>query len=196
MKHLDLYSISFETFQAKCIKEASYTLAGDVARRNYQNVVVGSIFSGTTLLSMEMAHHMTHENSAFVYAHNFIGSIAGLGDAVQFQRFFNNHVLILIEMSRQNPCDTFEIMLQYGNYHFGFGIGTLRQNCLDAVNYMFSLISDDRLGIGVFHDPFVALAAHFLGFEGARSLRDMEAISFVMGDDGKIRVLGIKEVVS
>ena len=194
MKRLDLYSISLATLDNKLITEDFYALVANVAKRNYQdpNLMVEAVFSGTTILSARIADDMAFENPAFANAHNFVGNISGLGDSTQFQRFFNEHVLI--EMSRKNPYDAFEIMLLHKQFHFGFGLGTLRQNCLDAINYMFSLISAGGLGVGVFYDPFVALAAHFFDFEGARSLRDMEAISFVM-DNGKISVLGIKEVV-
>ena len=56
---------------------------------------------------------------------------------------------------------------------------------------MFNVMDKDQNGLGVFHDPTIALTAKFLGFEDARSLSDMESITFTMDDDGNIDVVGI-----
>lgn len=57
---------------------------------------------------------------------------------------------------------------------------------VEAVRNMFAIMEDGQLGVGVFHDPFISLAALAFGLEDARELVPMEYVVFTMDDNGDI----------
>lgn len=65
-------------------------------------------------------------------------------------------------------------------------IKVLAEEAEEGLRRMFSQMSDGQLGVGIFHDPLISLAAWWLGLKDARSLESMEAIVFTMNDDGMI----------
>ena len=65
-------------------------------------------------------------------------------------------------------------------------IKVLAEETEEGLRRMFAQMSDNELGVGVFHDPLISLAAKRLGLKDARSLEVMEAIVFTMNDDGVI----------
>ena len=63
-------------------------------------------------------------------------------------------------------------------------------NAAKCVAWMFSEMDDGGFGLAYGHDPLISLAARYLGFKDARSLKTLEYIDFIE-DGGMISVGGI-----
>lgn len=65
-------------------------------------------------------------------------------------------------------------------------ISTFYSEAVEAVKRIFAVMEDGQLGVGIFHDPFISLAALNFGLQDARALIPMEYIVFTMDDNGDI----------
>lgn len=60
-----------------------------------------------------------------------------------------------------------------------------------AVVKMFNLMKDGGFALAAGHDPLISLAGRFFGWKRPRSLRTLEWIDIIQGDDGEIYFAGI-----
>jgi len=183
-KRLTLHRHSDKTPDGKHISHAGKLLA--MATGAIYKDQVHHVFFGPLIRTTESLCYLTAGNpEVFSDVTIFPSPIIGLGDEALFTQIATSKFKNLVSTE---GLSFLEATLQA---HDNETVEEFGQKSILAIRDMFQTMKDRQIGVGVFHDPIIALAAHFLGFENARSLESMESITFEQDEDGSITVVGI-----
>jgi hypothetical protein len=144
----------------------------------YRNKKVAHVFTSPLITSTETLISIMVGNKAFEDAVQHV-AIEGLGtkDALtllnneQFRDLVAGDVSTLEAVVIAHDLDIREVFVD---------------EAMVAIKEMFACMADGELGVGVFEDPFISMAAEVCGLEDARSLEPLEHIVFKMDDGGDI----------
>jgi len=182
MKKLTLYRHSEKTQDGNHI---SFTDGLRLAMATGATITdnISHVFHGPLPRTAETACYLVAGNpNAFSDATQH-DPIVGLGDNDLFSEMFPDNV--------RNLVGKYSVLGAVFQGHGDTVASEFAQRGIDAINEMFDLMENDEIGVGMFHDPTISLAAHFIGLPNARSLKSMESITFIQDDDGNIKAIGI-----
>ncbi|MCD4760374.1 hypothetical protein K8R42_00565 [bacterium] len=173
-----------ELDKGKRISAGGAKLANGVASRLYPaNQPIDIVFHGPLPRTLQTLTYMMFNNAAFDNVVQYPEPISGLGDDAMFATMFTDEVKVLIP-----EHGLLGAILEYYDDETAKAFAN---QCLAGIKAQFDLMELGQTGVGVFHDPTIALAAWLLGYEDVRSLESMESISFQQDTDGTITVISL-----
>jgi hypothetical protein len=160
------------------ISKDGLDMAHSCAAVYHRKQEIRHVFTSSVEVTGETVVAMMVENQAFAKACRH-PAIEGLGSHDSLMLLCNDQFSDLIA-GGVSVMEAFEASHDRDLRH------VLEDEAMLAIHEMFACMADGERGVGVFHEPFITLAAHMCGLRDLESLEELDGIVFEFRDTNNI----------